>query len=169
MATKFFLILSATKLPFQYELNCAISGDANGWLSTSRVFTSRNELETALRSVGVLAPVGPSQLLDAALSGISVAFSLESASAAITLQILRRVDPQAKFEKNMVTFNDLNGSYNFHTAHYERERPIIVGDTLQVDTPVGEHFVKVLEITKDEIVPYGSDDTRRNLHVNVRF
>jgi hypothetical protein len=169
MATKFFLILSATTSPFQYELNCAISGDANGWLSTYRLFASRSDVEAALRSVSVLPPIGPNQLLDAAASNIPVAFSLGSASPAITLQILHRVDPQAKRERTMVTFNDLNGSFPFHTAHYEREHPIVVGETLQVDTPMGKRSVEVLEITKNEVVPYGSDDTRRNLSVKFRF
>ncbi|WP_433970912.1 hypothetical protein [Tunturiibacter lichenicola] len=69
-----------------------------GWLSTSRLFTNRNDVEGALRSVSVLPSVGPNQLLDAA-SNIPVAFSLGSASPAITLQILHRVDPQARREK----------------------------------------------------------------------
>jgi hypothetical protein len=56
----------------------------------------------------------------------------------------------------MVTFNDLNGSFPFHTAHYEREHPIVVGETLQVDTPMGKRSVEVLEITKNEVVPYGN-------------
>ena len=70
-----------------------------GWLSTSRLFTNRNDVEAALRSVSVLPSVGPNQLLDAAASNIPVAFSLGSAFPAITLQILRRVDPQVRREK----------------------------------------------------------------------
>jgi hypothetical protein len=169
MATKFFLILSSTTSPIRYELTSAISGDADGWNGTSRYFASRDEVETALRNSKVLAPVGPNPSLDAAASNISVAFALESAAPAIALQVLRRVDPLARRERTMVTFNDLNGSFPFSTAHYEREHPIAVREILEVDTPMGRRSVEVLEITKDEILPYGSDDTRRHLNVNVRF
>jgi hypothetical protein len=162
MATKFFLILSRTTSPIRYELTSAISGDADGWNGTSRYFASRDEVETALRNSKVLAPVGPNQSLDAAASNIPVAFALESAAPAIALQVLRRIDPQAKREKTMVTFNDLNSSFPFSTAHYEREHLITVGEILEVDTPMGRRAVEVLDITKDEVLSYGSDDTRRH-------
>ena len=169
MSTRFFLILSGTSSPARYELTAAISGDVEGWDSTSRHFASRADVEAALRNSKVLAAIGPSQSLDVAASNVPVAFALESAAPAIALQVLRRTDPQTKTEKTMVTFNDLNGSLLHSTAHYERRHPITVGEILEVDTPLGRRSVEVVEITKDEVSSYGSDDTRRNVHVNVRF
>jgi hypothetical protein len=169
MGTKFFLVLSLTSPPMRYELTAAVSGDADGWNGTTRYYTTRNEVETALRDARVLAPVGPNQSLDAVASNIPVAFALASATPAIALQVLRRVDPEAKHEKTMVTFNDLNGSFPYSTAHYEREHRIAVGEVLEVETPMGRRNVEVLAITKDEVVPYGSDDTRRHVSINVRF
>lgn len=59
--------------------------------------------------------------------------------------------------------------YPFHAAHYERDRPIAVGERLEVDTHLGKRVVEVLAISKSELVPYGSEDTRRNVTVDVRF
>lgn len=169
MKTRFFLILSRAARTFEYELTCAISGDPDGWQSKSRHFSDRKELETALSGAGIIPAVGPYQLLDAAGSSIPVAFSLESASGAVELQVLNRLDPERKREKTMVTFNDLNGGLVLQTAHYERDRPITVGEKLEVDTAFGKRVVEVLAIKKDKVVPYGSHDTRREMTVDVRF
>lgn len=169
MTTKFFLILSLTARRSEYELTCAISGEVDGWRSTPRYFTSREEVETALRGAGVIVQIGPNQLLSAAASRIPVAFSLESPASAIALQLLYRVNPERKLERTMVTFHDLNGSLPFPTAHYQRDRPITVGERLEVDTPLGKRVVEVLAISKNELASYGSDDTRRNMTIDVRF
>jgi hypothetical protein len=127
------------------------------------------EVETALRDTGVIAPVGPNQMLSAAASSIPVAFSFDTPDSAIALQLLYRVEPDGKLERTMVTFNDLNGSLQLQTAHYQRDRQITLGERLEVDTPIGKRVVEVLAIKKSELKSYGSEDTRRNVTVDVRF
>lgn len=169
MTTKFFLILSRTGKNSLYELTCAVSGDVDGWRTTPRYFETREEVEAALRDADVIASIGPNQMLNAAASNVPVAFSFETPNSAVTLQLLYRVELDGKLERTMVTFNDLNGGLLCQTAHYQREQQITVGERLEVDTPIGKRVVEVLAIRKSELSPYGSDDTRRNVTVDVRL
>jgi hypothetical protein len=166
---QFDLILSPapTREP-EVDLRCSISGDNDRWQGTTKRFASREEAEMALRSAGVLSDRGSDARLNGLDNGASAVFSV-GPRAAIELQVLYRVDPRHEQERTFITFHDLRGGLIDQTKDDYLDREIQVGDLLNVDTPLGPRTVTVEKIRKSEVKPFGSDETRREVHVEVTF
>ena len=164
---KFVLVLSRTSRGSQVEVTCAVTGESEGWLGITRRFNSQAEAEEALRTAGAIPPVGSNYSLQAVASGVTAAMFVSS-SIAIKLQVLCRLQAGKK-ERVMVTFHDRRGGILNATAHYSRPNPIVLGEVLPVETPLGVREVEVLKILGDRVVPYGSEDTRREMDIEVEF
>ena len=166
---QFNLILSpAATSESEVDLTCAISGDNDRWHGNTKRFTNRNEVERALRSAGVFRDRGSDECLNGLDKGIPAVFAVEP-RAAIALQVLHRVDPRHKKERTFITFHDLRGGLIDQTKDDYLDREIQVGDLLSVDTPLGRRTVRVEKIRSSEVKPFGSDETRREVHVEVNF
>ena len=164
---KFVLVLSRISRGSQVELTCAVTGESEGWLGITRRFASQEEAEEALRKTGAIPPVGPYYNLQAVASGVTTAIFVSN-SVATELQVLSRLKAGKK-ERVMVTFQDKRGGLLNKTAHYRRASPIVVGEVLPVETPLGVREVVVLKILGDRLVPYGSEDTRREMDIETEF
>jgi len=164
---KFVLVLSRTNSAAQVEITCAVTGESEGWLGITRRFKAQAEAEEALKAAGAIPPVGPNYTLQAVASGVTAAIFVSS-SVAIKLQVLFRLQV-GKTERVMVTFHDKRGGVLNQTAHYRRATPIVVGEVLPVETPLGVRDIEVLKILGDKVVPYGSEDTRREMDIETEF
>lgn len=166
---QFNLILSvAAGHEHAVDLACAISGDNDRWHGKTIRFRNREEAEKALRSAGVLRNHGSPEPLNGLDKGMTVAIPVEPA-AAIQLQILYRVDPHRKKERTFIQFHDLRGGVLGQTKEEYRDREIQVGDVLTVSTPLGPLKVRVENIQSSEVKPFGSEETRREVHIEVKF
>jgi hypothetical protein len=167
--TQFNLILSpAAGRESEVDLTCAISGDNDRWQGKAKRFTNREEAEKALQSARVLRDRGSDERLNGLDKGAPVVFSVEPRQA-IELQVLFRVDPRHKKERTFITFHDLRGGLINQTKDDFLDRELQVGDLLSVNTPIGKRTVRVENIRSSEVRPFGSDETRREVHVDVNF
>lgn len=165
--TKFVLVISRTNRGPEVEVTCAVSGETEGWHGITRRFDNQTKAEDALRAVGAIATAGSNYNLQAVTSGVDVAIFV-SHSSAVKLQVLYRLQPGKK-ERVMVIFHDKRGGVLNQTAHYSRSVPIVVGEVLRVETALGTREVTVLNILQDRVVPCGSEDTRREMDIEVEF
>ena len=149
-------------------LTCAVTGDNERWQGGSRVYDTLQDAEEALRSARVLPPVGPDQRLDAARSGIAPAFPA-SHDSAVALQLLHRVDPTRGDVRTFVRFQDLRGGVYGLTQEYLLQKDLEVGDQLTVRTSLGDRSVRIEKINRSETRKFGSDETRREVDVEVNF
>lgn len=79
------------------------------------------------------------------------------------------VDPRHNKERTFIIFHDLRGGLIDQTKDDYLDREIQVGDLLNVDTPLGPRTVRVENIRTSEVKPFGSDETRREVHIEVNF
>lgn len=166
---QFNLILSAAAgREHEVDLACAISGDNDRWHGKTKRFANREEAEKALRSAGVLRNQESQERLNGLDKGIPVAFPVEP-TAAIQLQILYRVDPQHKKERTFILFHDLRGGVLGQTKEDYLDQEIQVGDVLTVNTTLGPQKVRIEKIRSSEVRPFGSEETRREVDVEVNF
>jgi hypothetical protein len=166
---QFNLILSpAAGGGSEVDLTCAISGDNDRWQGKTKRFTNREEAEKALKSARVLRYRDSDERLNGTAAGAPVVFSVEPREA-IELQVLFRVDPQHKKERTFITFHDLRHGLINQTKEDFLDEEVQVGDLLSVDTPIGKRSVRVENIRSSEVRPFGSDETRREVHVEVSF
>lgn len=152
----------------EVDLTCAISGDNDRWQGKSKRFRNREEAEKALQSVGVLRDRRSDIRLNGLDNGTPAVFSIDP-RAAIALQVLYRVDPRHNKERTFIIFHDLRSGLIGETKDDYLDREIQVGDFLNVDTPLGPRTVRVENIRTSEVKPFGSDESRREVHVEVNF
>jgi hypothetical protein len=152
----------------QVDLACAISGDNDRWQGRTRRFTNREQAEKALRCAGVLRDKLSDERLNRLDKGVPAAFFVEP-KAAIALQVLYRCDSRHRKERTFITFHDLRGGLMDQTREDYFDQEVQVGDMLSVNTPVGPRTVRIENIRSSEVKRFGSDETRREVHVDVNF
>jgi len=166
---QFALILSpANENEPQVDLTCAISGDNDRWQGKTKRFTNREQAEKALLSAGVLRDRVSDERLNGLDKGVPAAYFVEP-KAAIDLQVLYRRDPRHEKERTFIRFHDLRGRLMDQTKEDYLDQEVQVGDVLSVNTPIGPRTVRIENIRTSEVKRFGSDETRREMHVDVNF
>ena len=149
----FALVISPVQGSVEVDVRCEIIGQPDRWRGKTRRFQTTDEALRTLQQARVVSKPGPLQVPDT----VPV-----NADQAIDLQLLDRTNSAGQ-ERIYIQVSDTRSgvSGSIHDGWHHEE--VKEGDSVEVQTPLGNRNVRMDKILANKITKFGTDETRREM------